>query len=127
MRRPLVALALAIALIGGFAAGLAWLLNDPKVPANTPHGQRLYLVRCAECHGADGRGSWRSALFLLRPPDLTDRTRQSAMTDRYMFDLIKSGGAPVGRPGMPSFGYQMSDADIELVVAFVRTLPRPSP
>jgi mono/diheme cytochrome c family protein len=125
MRRPLVALALAIALIGGFAAGLAWLLNDPKVPANASHGQRLYLVRCAECHGPDGRGSWRAALFLLRPPDLTDRARQAAMSDRYMFDLIKSGGAPVGRPGMPSFGYQMSDADIELVVAYLRTLVRP--
>jgi mono/diheme cytochrome c family protein len=127
MRRPLVALALAIALIGGFAASLAWLLNDPGVRANAPRGERLYAAYCVDCHGVDGRGSWRAALFLLRPPDLTDRARQSTMTDRYMFDLIKSGGAPFGRPGMPSFGYQMSDADIELVAAYVRTLALPSP
>lgn len=42
-------------------------------------------------------------------------------TDRYLFDLIKHGGAPIGRPGMPGFEH-LSDADIETLVGYVRRL-----
>ncbi len=127
MRRPFIALAVAIAAIGGFALGLAWLLNDPRPPAGATRGERLYYAYCVECHGRDGRGSWRAALFLLRPGDLTDRARMSANTDRYLFDLIKQGGAALGRPGMPAFGYHVSDGDIEALVAYIRTLPQRQP
>jgi mono/diheme cytochrome c family protein len=68
----------------------------------------------------DGRGSWRAALFLLKPGDLQ---RSHGESDRYLFDIIKQGGSPIGRPGMPAFGYHMSDADIEALVAYVRALP----
>jgi cytochrome c oxidase cbb3-type subunit III len=122
MRRPLVALVLALAVIGGFTTGLAWLLNDPRPPADASRGERLYYAYCVECHGRDGRGSWRAALFLLRPGDLADRSRMSTHTDRYLFDIIEHGGAAVGRPGMPAFGYHMSDEDIEILVAYLRTL-----
>jgi mono/diheme cytochrome c family protein len=47
----------------------------------------------------------------------------SSHTDRYLFDVIKHGGSPLGRPGMPAFGYHLSDADIEALVAYLRTLP----
>ena len=127
MRRPFIALAVAIAAIGGFTLGLAWLLNDPRPPAGATPGERLYYAYCVECHGRDGRGSWRAALFLLRPGDLTDRARMSANTDRYLFDLIKQGGAALGRPGMPAFGYHVSDGDIEALVAYIRTLPQRQP
>ena len=121
MRRPLVALVVALIVIGGFTGGLAWLLSDPRPPAGAPPGQRLYYAFCAECHGVDGRGSWRAALFLLRPGDLTDGGMR-AHADQYVFDIIKHGGAPIGRPGMPAFGAQLSDSDIEAVVRYVRTL-----
>ena len=105
---------------GAFAGGAAWLLTDPRPPAGASRGERLFYAYCVECHGVDGRGSWRAALFLLKPGDLAQRSRGEA--DRYLFDIIKQGGAPIGRPGMPAFGYHMSDADIELLVAYVRTL-----
>lgn len=127
MRRPLVALAVAIAVVGGFTGGLAWLLNDPRPPAGAARGERLYYAYCAECHGRDGRGSWRAALFLLRPGNLADKARLSAHSDQYLFDIIKHGGSPVGRPGMPAFGYHISDPDIQALVAFLRTLPKDPP
>jgi mono/diheme cytochrome c family protein len=126
MRRGIVILVAAVAAIGILAGGLAWLLTDARAPAGSTHPQRLYYAYCAECHGVDGRGSWRAALFLLRPGDLTDR-RVAAQSDRYLFDLIKHGGAPIGRPGMPAFGAQLSDADIELLVAYVRQFPSQRP
>jgi cytochrome c oxidase cbb3-type subunit III len=122
MRRPLVALVAALAVIGTFTGGLAWLLSDPRPPEGASRGERLYDAFCAECHGVDGRGSWRAALFLLRPGDLTDATRMRAHSDTYLFDIIKHGGAPIGRPGMPAFGAQLNDDDIEAVVRYVRTL-----
>ena len=122
MRRPLVALVAALAVIGTFTGGLAWLLSDPPAPAGAARGERLYYRYCAECHGEDGRGSWRAALFLLRPGDLADPDRMRQHSDKYLFDVIKHGGATIGRPGMPAFGAQLSDADIEEVVRYVRTL-----
>ena len=125
MRRPLVALAVAIAVVGGFTGGLAGSSTDPRPPAGA-RGERLYYAYCAECHGRDGRGSWRAALFLLRPGNLADTARMSAHSDQYLFDIIKHGGSPVGRPGMPAFGY-LTDDDIQALVAFLRTLPKTSP
>jgi mono/diheme cytochrome c family protein len=122
MRRPLVALVVALAVIGVFTGGLAWLLSDPRPPDGASRAERLYYGYCAECHGVDGRGSWRAALFLLRPGDLTDQRRMRAHSDAYLFDIIKHGGAPIGRPGMPAFGAQLTGADIEALVGYVRTL-----
>ena len=35
-------------------------------------GRKLFLRNCAECHGANGHGSWRATIFLIRPGDLAD-------------------------------------------------------
>jgi mono/diheme cytochrome c family protein len=125
MRRPFVALLIALAAIGVFTGGLAWLLDTPPPPPGAPRAERLYLGLCSTCHGADGRGSWRAALFLIRPGDLTDKAHLGRYSDQYLFDIIKHGGAPIGRPGMPGFGATLSDAEIENLVRYVRTLARP--
>jgi len=122
MRRSLAALAVALAVIGGFTGGLAWLLNDPRPPAGASRDERLYYAYCVECHGRDGRGSWRAALFLLRPGNLADPARMSTHSDQYLFDVIKHGGSPVGRPGMPAFGYHLTDDDIAALVAYIRRM-----
>ncbi len=121
VRRPLLALLAALLLVGIFAGGLAWLLDTPRPPAGAGRGARLYHAYCVTCHGVDGRGSWRAALFLLRPGDLTDAGRMAGHTDAYLFDIIKRGGDPLGRPGMPAFGF-LGDADIQALVEHVRRL-----
>jgi mono/diheme cytochrome c family protein len=124
MRRPVLALAVVLAAIGAFAGGLAWLLDTPKPSAGAPKAERLYLGLCATCHGADGRGSWSAALFLVRPGKLSDAAALDRRSDQYLFDLIKHGGAPIGRPGMPAFGSTLTDGEIAELVAYVRTLSR---
>jgi mono/diheme cytochrome c family protein len=121
MRRGVLTLLAAIAALGLFAAGLAWLLTDLRPPPAASRAQRLYYAYCVQCHGVDGRGSWRASLFLLRPGDLSD-PRVAAQSDQYLFDIIKNGGATIGRPGMPAFGAQLPDKDIALLVAYLRTL-----
>jgi mono/diheme cytochrome c family protein len=119
VRRALLVLALALGGLGVFAGGLAWVLNDPRPPAGASRGERLYFTFCTECHGVDGRGSWRAALFLIRPGDLTKAAEQP---ERYLFDIIKHGGSAIGRPGMPAFGAQLGDDDIKTLVAYLHTL-----
>ena len=122
MRRPLLALLVILVAIGVFTGGLAWLLDTPRPPAGAPKAERLYLGLCATCHGPDGKGSWRAALFLVRPGSLSDAARLDARSDQYLFDLIKHGGAPIGRPGMPAFGSTLTDGDIREIVRYVRGL-----
>ena len=122
MRRPFVALAVVLVAIGAFTGGLAWLLDTPRPPAGASKAERLYLGLCTTCHGADGKGSWRAALFLVRPGKLSGAATIDRRSDQYLFDLIKHGGAPIGRPGMPAFGSTLTDDDIREMVRYVRGL-----
>ena len=124
MRRSLIVLVIALVALGAFAGGLAWLLDTPSPRPGAPRGERLWVGLCATCHGVDGRGSWRAALFLIRPGDLTDRATTGRQRDDYLFDIIREGGAPIGRPGMPAFGAAMKDEDIRELVAYLRGLAR---
>ncbi|MGH7301156.1 MAG: c-type cytochrome [Candidatus Rokuibacteriota bacterium] len=102
---------------------LVMLFVPHPVPKTATGGQRLYLANCATCHGADGRGSWRAAIFLMKPGDLSD-ARMDERSDEYLFTLIKNGGATIGKPGMPSFGYHLTDHELRELVRYVRTLPK---
>ena len=122
MRRPLLALLVVLVAIGAFTGGLAWLLDTPRPASGASRAERLYLGLCATCHGADGGGSWRAALFLVRPSKLNDAAAIDPRTDQYLFDIIKHGGASFGRPGMPAFGSTLTDEDIRAMVGYVRGL-----
>jgi mono/diheme cytochrome c family protein len=101
---------------------LLFLMPYP-VPKHATKVQRLYLSHCATCHGSDGRGSWRATILFMRPGDLTDPRTLASLDDQYLLELIKNGGATVGRPGMPAFGYHLSDAEIRELIAYLRALP----
>jgi mono/diheme cytochrome c family protein len=116
----LVILAPSLLLIGG--TFLALLFLPHPVPKNATPVQRAYLSNCATCHGANGHGSWRATAFLIRPGDLTDTKAMTQLADEYLFNLIKNGGATIGRPGMPAFGYHLTDDEIRALVTYVRTL-----
>lgn len=119
----LVILAPTLLLLAGSV--LALLFVPHPVPKTATVVQRAYLTRCATCHGANGRGSWRATMFFIRPGDLTDREAMSRLSDDYLFGLIKNGGATIGKPGMPAFGYHLTDAEIRALVAHVRMLSAP--
>lgn len=106
---------------------LVMLYLPHPVPKNASGVQRTYLTDCAGCHGANGHGSWRAWLFLLWPPDLADPRVVGGLSDDYLFILIKNGGATLGKPGMPAFGYHLSDGEIRELVRYLRTLSKGTP
>jgi mono/diheme cytochrome c family protein len=96
----------------------------PPSPRGPEPGRTIFETHCATCHGAAGRGdSWRARLLFLRPGDLSSPAVAS-LSDRYLADIIRHGGSILGKPGMPSFGFILTDAEIEAVIQYVRTLPR---
>jgi len=96
----------------------------PPSPRGPEPGRTLFQAHCATCHGAAGRGdSWHARLLFLRPGDLSSPAMAS-LTDQYLAELVRHGGSNFGKPGMPSFGFVLSDAEIDAVIQYVRTLPR---
>jgi mono/diheme cytochrome c family protein len=110
----------ALALVGLVAAVL--LVPLPPSPRGPEPGRSLFQLHCATCHGADGRGrTWRARLLLLAPGDLASPAT-AALPDQYLADIIRHGGTNFGKPGMPSFGFALGDAEIQALVAYLRTL-----
>lgn len=106
------------------ASAAALIFLPHPIPKTAIPVQRLYLGQCAGCHGANGRGSWRATLFLMRPGNLADPQTLAGKSDEYLLQLIKHGGATIGKPGMPAFGYYLSDAQIRDLIDYIRALPR---
>jgi len=112
--------------LGAVALAIAAVLAPgPASPPGPEPGRSLFQAHCATCHGADGRGgSWRARLLFLRPGNLA-APETGTLPDPYLRDIIRHGGAMIGKPGMPSFGFTLTDAEIEALVAHLRALPRP--
>ena len=123
-RRALAVIGAGLGLaLGGTAVALV-LAPLPPSPRGPEPGRTLYQTHCATCHGAAGRGdSWRARLLFLRPGDLSSPTL-SPLPDRYLVDLVRHGGSGFGKPGMPSFGFVLTDAEIDAIVQYVRALAR---
>jgi mono/diheme cytochrome c family protein len=114
--------ALAVIAVVALVAAVLLVPLPPSPPGPEP-GRSLFQVHCATCHGADGRGrTWRARLLFLAPGDLTSHAT-AVLPDQYLSDIIRHGGTNFGKPGMPSFGFALGDAEIQALVAYLRTLP----
>ena len=121
-RRALLLIA-APTLFMALASVVALLFLPHPVPRNAAGPTRLWLRHCATCHGADGAGSWRATLLLMRPGDLRDPARLAPLSDDYLLTLIQQGGATLGKPGMPAFGYHLTPEQIRELVRYLREMP----
>lgn len=95
--------------------------------ATTPdaaRGKTLFENFCVSCHGPKGDGDGPVAQALdPKPARLGDRAYMSGRQDDYLFQVIKNGGASVGRsPLMASWGGSLSDAQIRDLIAYIRSL-----
>lgn len=92
------------------------------VPANEfslGAGQKIYLRRCAACHGKAGNGDGPDAADLgLHPAKFSDpKLRQES--DGTLFWKITKGKKP-----MPDYGSRLSPTDRWNVINFLRTLTK---
>ena len=137
MIRPLSAIFIALGTLGvaiacssqakeGAAPAPAVASARPAKAAVTPEvlqrGEQLYKATCAVCHGEKGLGDGPAASALKPPPrDHTDRAYMSTITDEDLAKVIQIGGVLKNKPLMPG-SPQIKGADLEAVVAYVRSL-----
>ena len=105
-------------------AGISPSVADEKGEAK--EGKEIYDHLCDACHGNAGKGDGPAGAHLpVKPADLTDAKLMKALSDQYLFDIIKNGGASVGKsPIMRPFGSELKDEDIRDVIAYIRTLAK---
>lgn len=85
-------------------------------------GAQLYRQNCALCHGPNGNGrGMRRAGMSRSPRDFTDPNWQERMSDQQIAAAIRNG---VKGTAMPAWR-ALEPAEIENLVAFLRTLKRP--
>ncbi len=89
-------------------------------------GGPLYKQNCVVCHGESGKGDGPGAAALNpRPRDFTDKAYMSTLDDKKILEIVQKGGAAVGKsPLMPPMGGALSEAQIQDIVAYVRTLAK---
>jgi cytochrome c6 len=94
-----------------FASAL--VLGVSSVSFATDSGEDTYKSKCAMCHGADGTSKMANV-----PP-----LGGAAVQGKSDADLkaVVSKGIP---PKMPSFAGKLTEAQIDNIVAFIRTLKK---
>ena len=91
---------------------------------NADNGKSQFAAKCVTCHGPAGQGDGVAAASLTpKPRNLTDNAYMKTLTDQQLADVLKKGGAAVGKsPLMPPSG--LKDEEIPDMVAFLKTLSK---
>jgi putative heme-binding domain-containing protein len=104
-----------LVLISLGAAGNVLCQNPSAEPASglkaDLRGKNIFQVKCATCHGLDGRGGEHA-------PDITRRPGVKALSDGALLNLIHDGIPEEGMPGFPN----IDGEDGQAVVAYLRYL-----
>jgi len=103
---------------------LAW--SAPLAAADLDRGAELFAANCATCHGPAGWPDPESPLVKglgVVPADLSDALFNSREGEVEWTLVVGHGGPALGFSEiMPAFGGTLTDADIENVLAYVKTL-----
>jgi mono/diheme cytochrome c family protein len=88
-----------------------------------PVARKLYLDKCAECHGDTGKGDGpQGRMYDPQPKDLTDAAHMNAVSDGELFYKISEGHRP-----MPAFRKRLTDEQRWQLVLFLRSLSSSAP
>lgn len=107
------------AAVGLLAAG-AQALAAPAAGdarADLRNGRDVFLARCVLCHGPEADGNGQMAKLLNPPPANLQR---SVLTEAQRNDIVRHGGAAVGRSSaMPRWELELDEQQLRDVLAFV--------
>jgi mono/diheme cytochrome c family protein len=92
---------------------------NPSDPSSLAAGEKIYVKRCAACHGKSGGGDGYDAVDLgLHPAKFSNPALRSE-SDGELFWKISTGKKP-----MPGYGTRLSTADRWNVINYIRTLSK---
>jgi mono/diheme cytochrome c family protein len=99
-----------------FLTALALILALPAMAAG-PDGAAIYKTKCTSCHGPDGSGQ-TPAGKAMKVRDLRSDEVQK-QTDVQLTDVIAGG-----KGKMQGYGKTLPAADIQALIAHIRTLKK---
>jgi len=97
--KGLVMLASALALGTAYAPAPASAEEIPAAAVEEAKG--VFTMRCATCHGAEGRGDGAAAIAMdPKPRSFADAEWQKTITDEHIEQIIVGGGPAVGKSAL---------------------------
>ena len=116
IRRTATAVALCWAILWASASAQITVVKNPLEgnPDAILAGMGGYRLRCADCHGLDGRG--------VRGPDIT-QVWNSGRTDDGLFNTVRGGIPGTEMPAFPAI--RASDREVWQLLAYLKTLAAP--
>jgi cytochrome c6 len=90
-----------------------------RSPADQSAGGDTYKAKCAVCHGADGSGSTPMGKRM-NVRDLRSAEVQK-QSDEDLANIIRNG-----KPPMPGFAKSLDQAQIQSLVAYIRSIAQKS-
>lgn len=119
MKQTFSTITAALGLIGLIAFGSFASADQNSNSRNTQDSTAaIYQKRCASCHGRDGRAKTLKAKFN-DARDLTNWQWQEAVSDEQLYNSIMNG-----RGKMPAFSKKLSEAQVDALVLYVRSLKK---
>lgn len=122
MRRVLTLTATVIApclvLTSSFVQHSAGAVTQQNNPPKELDANVLFEKHCDTCHGKDGQAKTFKAKFN-HARNLTDAKWQTEVSDERIFNSITNG-----KGKMPAWGKKLSEAQINALVAYVRSLKK---
>ena len=103
---------------------LLWLTAMGTMPAHAANedllkGKALYVKHCVLCHGVEGKGDGQFGLAINPPAADFTSQRSRTKTESELRATIEHGRPPTAMEGWKG---QLSDAEIQDVLAYVLTL-----
>lgn len=106
-----------------FIAAALFAMSMLAVPAQADDAKQLFEFYCAQCHGIEGTGKGINVTkdFATDPRNFTNKVDMAKRSDDDIRNVIKSGGPSISKSAlMPPWGTTISDAQIELLLGYVR-------
>jgi mono/diheme cytochrome c family protein len=88
-------------------------------------GETIFQMRCFVCHGREGKGNGPASTGLgATVRDLTDPSWQNSASDQTIGSVIRNGAQAVGGSVAMVPNRDLSDAQIQSLVIYIRRLRR---
>jgi mono/diheme cytochrome c family protein len=88
-------------------------------------GKAKYDGNCVGCHGASGKGDGPAATALNpKPGDFTNGKEMKSLSDKFLFEIIKDGGAAVKKSPIMPASKKFTDQEVWDLIAYIRSLAK---